>query len=93
MHPESRPLEHPNVDWFATRAVDQAEAVAVCTGCLMRDECLTSALEHNEQGGWGATTDAERRVMRQEAVLVHGARYLQDSDPRGRRAGGSWAIR
>ena len=34
-------LETPAVDVFSGRAVDQAEAVAVCTGCLMRDECLT----------------------------------------------------
>ena len=67
-HADGACLEHPELDWFAGRAVDQAEPAAVCRRCLVRDECLTFAVDNREQGVWGATTDAERRLMRQEAA-------------------------
>ena len=61
---DSACIEHPELDWFASHPVHKADAVAICRPCLVRDECLTFALEHHEQGVWGATTEAERRVMR-----------------------------
>lgn len=57
--------EHPELDFFTGRAVDHAEAKAVCADCLVRPECLAFALEHQELGVWGATTEAERRAMRE----------------------------
>lgn len=44
------------------------EARAVCDGCVVRDECLTWALDnqtgHNDYGVWGGTTPRERRRIR-----------------------------
>lgn len=67
-HADGACLEHPELDWFAGRAADQAEAVAVCAGCLVRDECLAFAMDNREQGVWGGTTEDERRVMRRDAA-------------------------
>jgi WhiB family redox-sensing transcriptional regulator len=66
-HADGACLEHPELDWFAGRAVDQAEAVNVCRRCLVVDECLTFALEHGELGVWGGTTEAERGELRKAA--------------------------
>lgn len=57
---------HPGVNWFATHRARQAEAVDVCRRCLVVEPCLAFALEHNELGVWGATTEAERRIMRRD---------------------------
>lgn len=67
-HADGACLEHPELDWFASHPVHQAEAVAICSGCLVRDECLRWAVDNREQGVWGGTTDAERRVMRRDAA-------------------------
>lgn len=61
-------LEHPELDWFAGRADDQAAAKAVCAGCLVRPDCLAFAIEHRELGVWGGTTPQERRAMRDGLV-------------------------
>lgn len=61
-HADGACHEHPDLSWFA--ATDQAEAVAVCRRCLVRDECVSLALEHHEQGVWGGTTDRERVAIR-----------------------------
>jgi WhiB family redox-sensing transcriptional regulator len=37
----------------------------VCAGCVIRDECLTWALETGEPAGvWGGTDPEERRLLR-----------------------------
>jgi WhiB family redox-sensing transcriptional regulator len=41
-----------------------AQAVAICEGCPVRQECLETALaDRNLFGVWGGTTQAERRRM------------------------------
>jgi len=32
-------LEHPEVSWFPDRGEPSAAAVAICAGCLVRQEC------------------------------------------------------
>lgn len=46
---------------------DGAKALAICTQCPVRAECLAVALERSEVGIWGGTTDAERERMRSAA--------------------------
>ncbi|MFZ3497156.1 WhiB family transcriptional regulator [Streptomyces sp. 5.8] len=42
----------------------QARAKAVCTGCLVRTECLATALDERvEFGVWGGMTERERRAL------------------------------
>lgn len=38
-------------------------AKAICRPCPIRVGCLRLALERNEQGVWGGTSEAERRVV------------------------------
>jgi WhiB family redox-sensing transcriptional regulator len=42
----------------------QNRAKAVCTGCLVRTECLAYALDQRiEHGVWGGMTERERRAL------------------------------
>ena len=47
-------------------AVDQISvAKAICTACPVREECLTYALESNQEAGiWGGYAEDERRRLR-----------------------------
>jgi WhiB family redox-sensing transcriptional regulator len=40
-----------------------AEAKKICALCPVRVECLEWALEHDEEGVWGGTSDADRRLL------------------------------
>ena len=47
-----------------------AEALALCRGCLVRDECLAYALADPElRGTWAGTSERHRRRMRQRAAM------------------------
>ena len=61
-HRDALCREYPDVDWFPTRDVDEPKAI--CARCLVRAECLTSALDNIEAGIWGATSERERRAIR-----------------------------
>lgn len=41
-----------------------APITAICSGCLVRVECLDWALAHGERGIWGGTSEPARREMR-----------------------------
>lgn len=44
-------------------------ALQMCRECLVREECLEYALEHNiEFGIWGGMTEAERRTLRKKSA-------------------------
>jgi len=47
-------------------AVDQIEAAkAICADCVVRGDCLTYALETNQEAGvWGGYAEDERRRLR-----------------------------
>jgi WhiB family redox-sensing transcriptional regulator len=53
-------------DLFFSRDPDDIdEATAVCSGCDVRTDCLTWAIEHNETAGvWGGLTEDQRRSWR-----------------------------
>lgn len=50
------------LDWFPPHHDLRAEAAAinVCRTCPHQAECLAWAIEHDERGIWGGTTDRER---------------------------------
>lgn len=43
-----------------------SDALVFCNNCQVRTECLAHALEHNEVGVWGGTTEYQRRQLRRE---------------------------
>jgi WhiB family redox-sensing transcriptional regulator len=47
---------------------DVHKAKAVCGPCVYKDECLIWALEKNEIGVWGGTTEHERRRLKRKAL-------------------------
>jgi WhiB family redox-sensing transcriptional regulator len=51
------------MSFFPARGESSTPAKTVCTACLVRDECLAYALEHEElQGVWGALSARERKA-------------------------------
>ena len=48
--------------FFPTTEEEASPALAHCTGCGIREECLAWALKNGERYGvWGGTTEQERR--------------------------------
>jgi WhiB family redox-sensing transcriptional regulator len=48
----------------------EAEAKIVCAECVVRYDCLTEALEQDEQFGiWGGYTERERRSIRRSKTI------------------------
>lgn len=57
-------LEYPHLSWFGESRAEADAARAVCRDCLVKDPCLWWAVEHQEKGIWGGTTEGQRRAMR-----------------------------
>jgi WhiB family redox-sensing transcriptional regulator len=62
----------------AERRSRESEAKVVCHECVVRNECLSEAIESDERFGiWGGLTERERRAARrsptQDDVAPHGA--------------------
>ena len=56
----------PNM-FHTGRGESTREALAVCVGCVVVNECLHYALSNSIKVGiWGATTERQRRKMRKE---------------------------
>lgn len=50
--------------FFPHTTADEKHAKAICSGCTVREECLTYALTRREDHGvWGGLTDRERRSL------------------------------
>lgn len=60
---------HAHISWHPGRGEDTRPAKAVCGRCLVREECLAFALEHENDGGntrvgiWGGLSARERNAM------------------------------
>ncbi len=71
-------------DLFADSAT-QKRAKAVCTGCPVRIDCLTEALDSRvEFGVWGGMTERERRaVLRRRPHVSSWRQILEQSQSVG----------
>lgn len=50
--------------FYPQTKAEEREALAICSICPVRDECLDHALATNERFGiWGGTTEKERRKL------------------------------
>jgi len=59
--------------WFLVSQDGGAKAVAICTVCPVRLDCLDWALEHHERGGiWGGISARRREQMRAHARAAVG---------------------
>lgn len=57
-------IEHPEVNFYPERGESTEPARAVCSGCLVRAECLDFSLQEGNGGRfgvWGGTSARERR--------------------------------
>jgi len=44
------------------------EAIAICSSCTVRTECLTWALDHSEEHGiWGGLNPTQRRNLKRRS--------------------------
>jgi WhiB family redox-sensing transcriptional regulator len=56
--------------FFPERGVPNREAVEVCRGCVVREDCLDFALANGEKFGiWGGMSERERRRIRRARAL------------------------
>ena len=56
--------EAKDVSFFPQNKAEERAAVAICTICPVRDECLQHALATNERFGmWGGVSEKQRRAM------------------------------
>lgn len=66
-------------DLFVAGAA-QSRAKAVCSGCLVRTECLADALDNRiEFGIWGGMTERERRALLRRRPTVTSWRRLLET--------------
>ncbi|MGW1617353.1 WhiB family transcriptional regulator [Streptomyces sp. NPDC002285] len=67
-------------DELFVEAAAQGRAKAVCSGCLVRTECLAYALDNRiEHGVWGGMTERERRALRRRRPTVISWRRLLEA--------------
>ncbi|MGA5819868.1 WhiB family transcriptional regulator [Kitasatospora sp. NPDC094028] len=85
-------MEDSDTDWAARGAcrtsdpdelfvegAGQNRAKAVCSGCVVRTECLAYALDNRiDHGVWGGMTDRERRALLKRRPTVDSWSRLLD---------------
>lgn len=63
--------EHPEVNFFPERGESTAPAKAICSTCLVADECHQYAIDNGIKDGiWGGGSGRERRTERREASAI-----------------------
>lgn len=57
--------EYPEVNFFPGQGEPVQPAKETCRRCIVQEDCLRWAIDHDERGIWGATSARERTAMRQ----------------------------
>lgn len=61
-HADAACREHPELSWFPERGEPTKAQLAVCAGCLVRDECREAGADE-QVGIWGGLSgNARRRI-------------------------------
>lgn len=69
-----------NPETLFVQGAEQKRAKQICTGCLVRTECLADALDNRmEFGVWGGMTERERRALLRRRPDVGSWRRLLES--------------
>ena len=64
--------EYPDLAWFGKTDRSSKATKAVCSECLVREECLTYAMtDPTLEGIWGGLTHKERNQQRHTAPNPH----------------------
>lgn len=71
-HKDAACKEHPGLSFFPERGEPTDAAKAVCTGCLVKAECLQVG-RAEESGIWGGTSANQRRKIRSSGHQDHAA--------------------
>ncbi|MFD8396440.1 WhiB family transcriptional regulator [Streptomyces sp. NPDC059680] len=67
-------------DALFVQGAAQNSAKAMCIGCMVRTECLASALDNRiEHGIWGGMTERERRALLRRRPTVTSWRRLLET--------------
>lgn len=61
---------YSRINFFSKSYQEAALAKALCERCLVRADCLAFALDGDEAGVWGGTTDIERRGMPRKPRVI-----------------------
>lgn len=65
-----REPEYSHINFVPDTGQRADAAKAVCARCLVRAECLSFALDGDDVGVWGGTTDRERRGMPRKRKVI-----------------------
>jgi len=55
--------KNPEV-FMSSKKEDIKIAKAICSGCIVVKECLNFALDNDEKGIWGKTTEKDRKAIK-----------------------------
>jgi WhiB family transcriptional regulator, redox-sensing transcriptional regulator len=65
--------EHPEVNFHPGHGESPEPARAVCSRCMVRNECLQFALDDDERYGvWGGLSPPERRAVKRQLLHLRG---------------------
>lgn len=56
--------------FFPEKGKPALPAIKVCLGCIVQNECLQYALQHNMAGVWGGMSEDRRRRLRRKLGIV-----------------------
>lgn len=63
--------------FFREDVASQQKALAICAGCPLQKSCLSYALDNEEYGVWGGTTESQRAALRGENKLITPEQRIQ----------------
>mgnify|MGYP003336021954 FL=1 len=63
--------------FFREDVASQHKALSICAACPLQKACLSYALDNEEYGVWGGTTESQRAALRGESKLITPEQRIQ----------------